>query len=703
MDTNLKKSKLIKAFIYRLIMVSSLVTMIASGIFGREALVNLVKEGSGTLTGDMYYLTEMRQYMANLFQNYMISHVGVADDMGYPLTDGSASRYELECGQNFEAGMKQLHTTVVYQYQELHKNNSQIITAQYGSIDFPLYSENDGHLLETDDFRMVIYWDGPLGQLRFFNKVYNVPSPGSEYLTQANYGTQWEEASNTRFVLGYRENDGYVNNDFQTMYDTAQGYRIVLLLFFCSATLLIVSGILSLFSGRKFAAAASTYSTYSRKVLLEIKLLILAITISIWLDNWLNCTAASLESRIYIYPRLWLYYPIVLILYLFWLDIRIGGTACLKNSIVYKTTQLLKEWNTSIHWKKKMLSICLIIACSAIANIGLIYLLVCFSGFYIRGSFTLLAIGLGILFALQCISVSKLYNFIRDTAILLEKVECLRMGQSTKEMKLSRKTLLAESDTALSELENGMERAIEQENKSNRMRVELITNVSHDLKTPLTSIINYADLLSEENLEAPAGEYVEALRSKAYRLKKMVQDVFELSKATTGNLPVENNKLDFAKLIRQTLADMDEELQKSTLQFRLKISNEPLFIMADGEKMYRVFQNLLVNAMQYSLPGSRVYISLKKQDGYAIAQMKNVSLEEMNFDPEEIVERFARADASRTKEGSGLGLSIAQSFTQACGGEFFVGIDADLFTATVRFPLISDEEGNINAHTSEEI
>ncbi len=703
MDTNLKKNKLIRAFIYRIIMVSSLVTMIASGIFGREALLNCAKEGPGTLTGDVYYLTEMRRFMADLFQNYMIAHVGIADDTGYPLTDDSAENYEQECYSNFVNLTKYAGSKVLYQYQTLHPNKDNTATFQDGNIDFPLYSENDGHLLETEDFRMTVYWDGPLGQLRFFDKVYSVPLPGEEYLSVTNYSPIWKDAAKTRFILGYKESSVYNYGTHEDMTTIATGYRNILTLFLCSGGLFVISGLLSLFSIRKFAIAARLYSSFSRKLLLEAKLALLVLTIFFWLHQHLNYTAADLKLRLSLYPNLWLYYPVLMVLYLLWLDIRIGRREVVENAIMYKTVQVIKNWNTALPWERRMYRVCIILAFSTMANAGCIILLLNIFDLFENGAFTCITLLLIILLLCQCLAVSKLDCFIKDTAVLLGKINLLRLGQPTDGMLLSKNSLLKQSALAINDLESGIEKAVEQENKANRMRVELITNVSHDLKTPLTSIINYADLLSEENLGAPAGEYVEALRNKAYRLKKMVQDVFELSKATTGNLPVENTRLDLAKLVKQTLADMDEELQKSTLQFKLKISKEPLFIMADGEKMYRVFQNLLVNAMQYSLPSSRVYILLEEQDGSAVAKMKNISLEEMNFDTQEIVERFVRADSSRTKEGSGLGLSIVQSFTQACGGEFSVTTDADLFTATIRFPLISEEEGTNDEQTPEEI
>ncbi|MGN1148258.1 MAG: sensor histidine kinase, partial [Lachnospiraceae bacterium] len=295
-------------------------------------------------------------------------------------------------------------------------------------------------------------------------------------------------------------------------------------------------------------------------------------------------------------------------------------------------------------------------------------------------------------------------NYIRDTKAIADKLSSLQLGALNTPLTLSKHSLLAQTAEDINKLESGIESAVEQKDRSNRMRVELITNVSHDLKTPLTSIINYADLLCEEQLPETAAGYATSLRAKAYRLKNMVQDVFELSKATSGNLPVEEQLLDLVKLIRQTLADMDERISGSSLTFKTVISTEPIMIMADGDKLYRVFQNLFVNALQYSLENSRVYVQLSVEDGRACARVKNTSKNELDFDTTEIMERFVRADASRTTEGSGLGLSIVQSFTEACGGSFNISTDADMFIACVSFPLAeatAPKENVLPADTSE--
>lgn len=239
----------------------------------------------------------------------------------------------------------------------------------------------------------------------------------------------------------------------------------------------------------------------------------------------------------------------------------------------------------------------------------------------------------------------------------------------------------------LNDLGEAVGTAVDERLRSERFKAELITNVSHDLKTPLTSIISYAELLKQEDgLPEAARDYVHILSDKAKRLQTMVQDVFEVSKATTGNLRVDIKPLDFAKLLRQTLADMEEAIADSGLSLKPRLPDAPVWIAADGDRLYRVFQNLIGNALKYSLPGSRVYLDLTVEGLQATAMVRNTSKEELP-DGVDLTERFVRGDESRTDGGSGLGLSIARTFTEACGGAFSVQTQADLFTAAVSFPL----------------
>jgi len=238
------------------------------------------------------------------------------------------------------------------------------------------------------------------------------------------------------------------------------------------------------------------------------------------------------------------------------------------------------------------------------------------------------------------------------------------------------------------DINKGFNESLGEQMRAERMKIALVTNVSHDLKTPLTSIISYVDLLSkEENLSETVHDYINILSEKSYRLKNIVSDLFDLAKSTSGDIPLELESLDIKKLIQQTLAVMEDEIEKSGLQIKTKLPENPVNIFSDGKKLYRVFQNIIDNALKYSLEGTRVYVELEEVNGKAIATIKNTAGYEMDFSAEEILQRFSRGDKSRTTEGSGLGLSIAESFTSVCGGKLKVEVDGDLFKVTITFNL----------------
>jgi len=238
------------------------------------------------------------------------------------------------------------------------------------------------------------------------------------------------------------------------------------------------------------------------------------------------------------------------------------------------------------------------------------------------------------------------------------------------------------------DIDKGFNESLGEQMRAERMKIALVTNVSHDIKTPLTSIISYVDLLSkEENLSETVRDYINILSEKSNRLKNIVSDLFDLAKSTSGDIPLDLENLDIKKLIEQTLADMEDEIEKSGLQIKTKLPDNPVNIFSDGKKLYRVFQNIIDNALKYSLTGSRVYVELEEISDKAIATIKNTAGYEMDFTAEEILQRFSRGDKSRTTEGSGLGLSIAESFTSVCGGNLNVEIDGDLFKVTISFKL----------------
>ena len=231
--------------------------------------------------------------------------------------------------------------------------------------------------------------------------------------------------------------------------------------------------------------------------------------------------------------------------------------------------------------------------------------------------------------------------------------------------------------------------ALEERLKSERMKTELITNVSHDIKTPLTSIINYADLISkEESTNEKTKEYSEVLIRQSVRLKRLLEDLVEASKASTGNLEVDLQPCDAQVFVTQSAGEYEEKFKQYDLTLITNVPEQPIRIMADGRRMQRVFDNLLNNACKYSLPGTRVYVDLKENDKEAVFTFKNTSKEQLNMTEEELMERFTRGDSSRNTEGSGLGLSIAGNLAELQNGKLRLTTDGDLFKATLSFPKI---------------
>ena len=231
----------------------------------------------------------------------------------------------------------------------------------------------------------------------------------------------------------------------------------------------------------------------------------------------------------------------------------------------------------------------------------------------------------------------------------------------------------------------GLDESVAAKVKAERLKSELITNVSHDLKTPITSIISYTELLSKiEDLPEEAKDYVAVIAKKSDRLKRLTQDLFDISKVQSGNDDVVLEKLDVALLINQALGEHDNEIQSSGLPFCVEAPKE-LFISADGRKMSRVLSNLINNILKYAMKNTRVFITASEKDGMIEMEFKNISAYPLNFNVEEITQRFVRGDESRTAEGNGLGLAIAKSYTEICNGTFDIVVDGDMFKAILKF------------------
>lgn len=271
--------------------------------------------------------------------------------------------------------------------------------------------------------------------------------------------------------------------------------------------------------------------------------------------------------------------------------------------------------------------------------------------------------------------------------ILLEGTK--RMSRGDLDTKVDDKLLLGSFQEYASHLNDLADVAVEaarKQMKSERMKAELITNVSHDIKTPLTSIINYVDLLQKAQTQEQAEEYLEVLNRQSQRLKKLIEDLMEMSKASTGNMAVELTQVDAAEAVNQALGEFGDKLEAAQLRPVFNVPQQSVRMNADGRLVWRVLSNLLSNAVKYALPGTRVYIDLTELEDKVLISLKNISREQLNVSSEELMERFVRGDESRNTEGSGLGLNIARSLMELQKGQLQLLVDGDLFKVTLLFP-----------------
>lgn len=241
----------------------------------------------------------------------------------------------------------------------------------------------------------------------------------------------------------------------------------------------------------------------------------------------------------------------------------------------------------------------------------------------------------------------------------------------------------------VNDIAGGFSNAIAESLKSERLKTELITNVSHDIKTPLTSIISYVDLLKQEDISnEKASEYINVLDNKSQRLKKLIEDLVEASKASSGNIKLAKENLNVAELIKQCIGEFEDRFKNNNLDIITSIPKEDICIYADSRYMFRVIENVFSNISKYALKGSRVYIDVTKDSDKINISIKNISKDKLNIAPDELMQRFVRGDKSRLTEGSGLGLSISNSLTELQGGTFKISIDGDLFKVDLSFDMI---------------
>ncbi|WP_201262086.1 HAMP domain-containing sensor histidine kinase [Lysinibacillus parviboronicapiens] len=293
-----------------------------------------------------------------------------------------------------------------------------------------------------------------------------------------------------------------------------------------------------------------------------------------------------------------------------------------------------------------------------------------------------ITMGLAAWFAMKKV---KSFNRIK------EGVEQIKNGDLLHRIEVDGKGEFSRLASNINSITDGLKKSVDSEIKSERLKTELITNVSHDIRTPLTSIITYVDLLKIENDPEIIAEYVDVLDQKSKRLKLLTDDLFEAAKASSGSIPVQLERIDIVSLLRQGIGEMGEKIEASSLDFKLANPTEKVYVKADGKLLWRSIENLFSNIFKYAQPASRVYIDVEDLGNEILVTFKNISAYELNISVDELMERFKRGDESRSSQGSGLGLSIAESLIHIQHGKFLVQVDGDLFKAMIYLPKFPNE------------
>lgn len=284
-------------------------------------------------------------------------------------------------------------------------------------------------------------------------------------------------------------------------------------------------------------------------------------------------------------------------------------------------------------------------------------------------------------------AMKKVKSFNR----IKEGVEQIKNGDLHHRIEVDGKGEISRLAANINSITEGLKKSVDSEIKSDRLKTELITNVSHDIRTPLTSIITYVDLLKIENDPEIIAEYVDVLDQKSKRLKLLTDDLFEAAKASSGSMPVQLERIDIVSLLTQGIGEMGGKIEASSLDFKLAYPTEKVYVKADGKLLWRSIENLFSNIFKYAQPASRVYIDVEDLGNEILVTFKNISAYELNISVDELMERFKRGDESRSSQGSGLGLSIAESLIHIQHGKFLIQVDGDLFKAIIYLPKFPNE------------
>lgn len=368
---------------------------------------------------------------------------------------------------------------------------------------------------------------------------------------------------------------------------------------------------------------------------------------------------------------------------------KIKGRQILASSIIVCIIKNIYRFFRNLLQSGKFVMVSVAIAVIAPVFYGIVVL---FTGIFISDGYIpwmILLLAAGFLLCSWGVIIWLTYKKTSAFAAIYDGVEKVKAGDIKYQIKVGGSGMMYSLAENINSLSDGLENAVNEMTKSERLKTELISNVSHDIKTPLTSIITYVDLLKKEEVQPEkAKEYIEVLDQKSQRLKYLTEDLFEAAKASSGAMAMELIILDVGSLVNQGIGEFTEKFEKSSLSVKNNVETEQYFVWADGRLLWRVFENILSNVSKYALAGSRVYIDAIEQKETIMLIVKNISAYELNISAEELMERFTRGDRSRNTEGSGLGLNIAESLAELQNGEFRVEIDGDLFKSILILPKV---------------
>lgn len=542
------------------------------------------------------------------------------------------------------------------------------------------------------DYKYSWYFDGQ--QIRVMNNgqlvdIERVESGYRGFIPNLNiYTDNPTKLTNSQIILAVKD-ELQANPYGRSMYYWEQHFLAIIgPTYLALGALAITMLVYAFFRRRDKREFDRKLATWSGRMWLEIKILLSFLVLTMlggilssysWnrSDPFTSVFSFTILGLV-ILPVLWWFYLVLV-------DLVVNGKSFFTHNTINSLLAWYRKFESRYSWQRAMLkrAYWLVAAEAVLALISVFLLAVNISSLLLVA---LLIAGAGIYLIYRYL---KRYDgTISDLGKLMDHIELMKNGDMETRLEVATDADIYPAAQNLNSIQEGLGIAVTEKMKSERMKIDLITNVSHDLKTPLTSIISYVDLMHKEaGLPEHVNDYIKILAQKSERLKNLIQDLFDLSKASSENIALDMEQLDLARLIKQTLADMEEPINASGLTFRLNIPEEPVYIVSDGKKLYRVWENLIANTLKYSLLGSRVFIDLTVDQNGPFVTIKNTANYEMNFTEDEILQRFVRGDESRTTEGAGLGLSIAQSFTQICGGQFSIKIDGDLFKVALRFCL----------------